>query len=98
MLQLGLGLGLGTGNEYCMAFFFFFSYLKVTNAFVLPSWAEAWCKCDIMLFIRDCLHGSLPLGGLCLILGIIGAPENQQLCWHNRYTFLIRWPEHCNLF
>ena len=44
MLQLGLGLGLGTGNEYCMPFFFFFSYLK----------------CDVMLFIRDCLHGSLP--------------------------------------
>ena len=39
---------------------FFFSYLKVTNTFVLPSWAEAWCKCDVMLFIRDCLHGSLP--------------------------------------
>ena len=56
-LGLGLGLGLGTGNEYCMPFFFF---LKVTNTFVLPSWAEAWCKCDVMLFIRDCLHGSLP--------------------------------------
>ena len=59
MLQLGLGLGLGTGNGYWMTFFFFF--LKVTNTFVLPSWAEAWCKCDVMLFIRDCLHGSLPL-------------------------------------
>ena len=33
--------------------FFFFPYLKVTNTFVLPSWAEAWCKCDIMRFIRD---------------------------------------------
>ena len=60
MLQLGLGLGLGTGNEYFMPFFFFFPYLKVTNTFVLSSWAEAWCKCDVMLFIRDCLHGSLP--------------------------------------
>ena len=34
--------------------------VKVTNTFVLSSWAEAWCKCDVMLFIRDCLHGSLP--------------------------------------
>ena len=32
----------------------------MTNTFVLPSWAEAWCKCDVVLFIRDCLHGSLP--------------------------------------
>ena len=57
MLQLGLGLGLGTGNGYFMPFF---PYLKVTNTIVLPSWAEAWCKCDVMRFIRDCLHGSLP--------------------------------------
>ena len=56
MLQLGLGLGLGTGNGYFMPFFFFFP-LKVTH-----SWAEAWCKCDVMRFIRDCLHGSLPSG------------------------------------
>ena len=35
MLQLGLGLGLEIGNGY------FIPYLKVTNAFVLPSWAEA---------------------------------------------------------
>ena len=29
-----------------------------------------------------------------IILGIIGAPEHQELCWHNRYmyTFLITWP------
>ena len=58
VLQLGLGLGLGTGNGYFISFFF--PYLKVTNIFVLPSWAEAWCKCDVMLFIRDCLRGSLP--------------------------------------
>ena len=32
-----------------------------------------------------------------IILGIIGAPEHQELCWHYRYTFLIRWPEHCKL-
>ena len=32
-----------------------------------------------------------------IILGIIGAPEHQELCWHNRYTFLIRWPECCKL-
>ena len=32
----------------------------MTKTFVLSSWAEAWCKCDVMLFIRDCLHGSLP--------------------------------------
>ena len=25
----------------------------MTNTFVLSSWAEAWCKCDIMRFIRD---------------------------------------------
>ena len=50
MLQLGLGLGLQTGNGY------FILYLKVTNTFVLPSWAEAWCKCDVMRFICDCLH------------------------------------------
>ena len=54
--MLRLGLRLGTGNGY----FFFFSFLKVTNTFVLPSWAEAWCKCDVILFICDCLHGSLP--------------------------------------
>ena len=24
----------------------------------LPSWAEAWCKCNVMRFIHDCLHGS----------------------------------------
>ena len=60
MLQLGLGLG--TGNGYVIPFFsFFFPCLEVTNTFVLPSWAEAWCKCDVMLFICDCLHGSLPL-------------------------------------
>ena len=47
MLQLGLGLE--TGNGY----FFLFPYLKVTNTFVFSSWAEAWCKCDIMRFIRD---------------------------------------------
>ena len=41
-------------------FFFFFPFLKVTNTFVLSSWAEAWCKCDVMLFVRDCLHGSVP--------------------------------------
>ena len=34
MLQLGLGLGLGTGNGY---FIPFFSILKMTNTFVLPS-------------------------------------------------------------
>ena len=56
-MQLGLGLGLGTGNGYFMPMFF---PIKVTNTFVLPSWAEAWCKCDVMRFIRDCLHGSLP--------------------------------------
>ena len=39
------------------AFLFFFPYLKVTNTFVLPSWAEAWCKCDVMRFIHVCLHG-----------------------------------------
>ena len=33
MLQLGLRLGLETGNGYFMPF----SYLKVTNTFVLPS-------------------------------------------------------------
>ena len=27
----------------------------MTNTFVLPSWAEAWFKCDVMRF----LHGSL---------------------------------------
>jgi len=59
VLQLGLGLGLGTRNGYFIRFFFF-PYLKVTNTFVLPSWAEAWCKCYVMRFIRDCLHGSLP--------------------------------------
>ena len=32
-----------------------------------------------------------------IILGIIGVPEHQKLCWHNRYTFLIRWSEHCIL-
>ena len=32
-----------------------------------------------------------------IILGIIGAPEHQELCWNTRYTFLIRWPEHCKL-
>ena len=60
MLQLWLGLGLGTGNGYFIPFFFFFPFLKVTNTFVLSSWAEAWCKCDVMLFVRDCLHGSVP--------------------------------------
>ena len=66
MLQLGLGLGLGTGNGY----FFLFPYLKVTNTFVLPSWAEAWCKCDIMQFIRDCLLPSILIYmvGMLLIL------------------------------
>ena len=32
-----------------------------------------------------------------IILGMIGAPEHQELYWHNRHTFLIRWPEHCKL-
>ena len=57
MLQLGLGLGT-VGISFLS---FFFPYLKVTNTFVLPSWAEAWCKCDVMRFIGDCLHGSLHL-------------------------------------
>ena len=36
------------------------SYHKLTNTlFFLLSWAEAWCKCNVMPFIRDCLHGSL---------------------------------------
>ena len=39
---------------------FFLPFHKVTNTFLLPSWAEAWCKYDVMLFIHDCLHGSLP--------------------------------------
>ena len=37
------------------------------------------------------------LGLGSIILGIIGAPEHQELCWHSRYTFLIRWPEHCKI-
>ena len=32
-----------------------------------------------------------------IILGIISVSEHQELCWHNRYTFLIRWPEHANV-
>ena len=64
VLQLGLGLGLGTGNGY----FFLFPYLKVTNTFVLPSWAEAWCKCDIMRFIRDCLLPSILIYIVAMLL------------------------------
>ena len=56
-IVLQLGLGFGTGNGYCIPFFFF-PYLKLTNAF---SQAEEWCKCDVMRFIRDGVHGSLPL-------------------------------------
>ena len=32
-----------------------------------------------------------------IILGIIGVPERQELCWHIRYTFLISWPNIANL-
>ena len=32
-----------------------------------------------------------------IMLGILGAPEHQELCWLNWYTSLIRWPEHCKL-
>ena len=53
-----LQLRLGTGNGYFIPVFY--SYLKVINTFVMLSWAEAYGKCDVMRFIRDCLHGSLP--------------------------------------
>ena len=39
----------------------------------------------------------MALGLSSIILGIKGASEHQELCCHNRYTFLIRWPEHCKL-
>ena len=48
MLQLGLGLGLGTGNGYFISFFFF-SYLKVTNTFVLLFWADVTLKYTLIL-------------------------------------------------
>ena len=57
MLQLRLGLGLGTENGFS-------PYLKVTNTFVSPS----CCKCDVMLFIRYCLHGNEPG---CLLLHLV---------------------------
>ena len=59
MLQLGLGLRLGTENGYFIPFILFI-HPKVINTFVLPFRAKPWCKCDVMRFILDCLHGSFP--------------------------------------
>ena len=41
-----LGLGLGTGNGYFIAFF---SCLKVTNTFVLPSWLQISQRSEVIL-------------------------------------------------
>ena len=55
------------------------------------------CKDYTLLGCIITSHNEALVEYASIILGIIGASEHQELCWHNRYTFLIRWPEHCKL-
>ena len=50
----------------------------------------------IQIYVAGGLGVGYILGGIVdyasIILGVIGASEHQELCWHNRNNFMISWP------
>ena len=64
----------------------------------IHNWTSGWRGTVYIIFVfQTCSSVYAFLGFGSIISGIIGGSELQELCWHNRHTFLIRWPEHCKL-
>ena len=97
LMTVYLKVFLVAGNSTeCQGELLYTIYLSVQES---SAWADQYSNHAKNQLLVDNIVRWVGFGRLCWHnFGIMGAPEHQELCWHNnRYTFLIRWPEHCEL-